>query len=102
MHNVVTQKGNSLLDGTSKRIGAELRLNNVAFIKAGFPFTNSGNKYSDGYFYLNGSRMLVLDAGSYTVDLVGSVFAYSGDNTGVAATFGATSYDQLDIIASSF
>lgn len=101
-HDIVTYNGTSLTDSTTKRIGAELHLNNTDLIKSGIPFTNTGNHYADGYFYINGNRTIVLNPGNYTVDLVGNVFSYDGDNIGLRATFGATTSDQLDIIAVPF
>lgn len=96
---IVKANGDALFDGTSKRIGAKLILNSKDIINSGIPFTNSGQKYVFGVFYLNGNRSIVLNEGTYTVNLVGNVFAYTGDTMGIRATFGATSTDQFDIIA---
>jgi len=94
--------GSTLTDGTSKRFGAKLLLNSETIINAGTPFSNSGSQYTSGYFYLNGNRTIILNAGTYTVDLVGTVYAYDQDPVGIKATFGATEDDQLDIIATNF
>ncbi|MDR6546244.1 hypothetical protein J2810_002300 [Chryseobacterium rhizosphaerae] len=96
---IVKANGDNLFDGTSKRVGAKLILNSKDIINSGIPFTNSGQKYVFGVFYLNGNRSIILSEGTYTVNLVGNVFAYTGDTIGIKATFGATSTDQFDIIA---
>ncbi|MBP2617898.1 hypothetical protein [Chryseobacterium jejuense] len=91
--------GGTLLDGTSKKVGAKLILNSKDIIDSGIPFTNSGNNYAFGLFYLNGNRSIILKEGTYTVNLVGNVFCHTADSNGIRATFGATSTDQFDIIA---
>lgn len=99
VHNITDFNGAVLRDGVSKRIGALLHLDGQVIINEAFPFTNLGNNYTSGYFYLNGNRMMVLNAGTHTINLYGNVFAWNSDTTGVTATFGGTSDDQLDIIA---
>ncbi|MGC5744000.1 hypothetical protein [Chryseobacterium sp. NFX27] len=99
--NILRYNGGDLYDGTSKRVGAKLILNSTDLINSGIPFTNSGQKYAFGVFYLNGNRSIVLNEGTYTVNLVGNVFAYQGDTVGIRATFGATPTDQLDILATA-
>lgn len=96
---ILTYNGATLTDGTSKRIGAKVLLNSAGIINSGIPFTNNGAQYTSGFYYLNGSRTILLNAGTYTVDLVGNVYAYDNDNIGITATFGSTTDDQLDIIA---
>jgi hypothetical protein len=96
---ITTSTGASLMDGTSKRLASRLLLNGSVIINEGIPFSNSGSYYASGYFYLNGSRTILLNAGSYTLNIEGNVFAWAGDNIGITATFGGTSDDQLDIIA---
>jgi len=90
---------NLLSDGAAKRIGAKLLLNSATLINSGIPFTSSKNTYADGYYYLFGTRTLILPAGTHTVDLYGTVFAYNTDNIGISAAFGASPDDQVDIIA---
>lgn len=94
-----TYSGALLQDGASKRFGAKLLLDSVGIINSGLPFSNSAANYADGFFYLDGTRTLLLGSGTYKVDLVGSVFAYDADDVGIRATFGATADDQLDIVA---
>ena len=105
--NILRQNGGLLSDGTSKQIGARLDWAAVpggssytvgnALIRSAVPFTNAGSSYTSGFFYLNGTRSFVMAAGTYSVDLVGYVFAQ--DNVqGVQASFSGIA-DQFDIIA---
>ncbi|MDP9962251.1 hypothetical protein [Chryseobacterium lathyri] len=96
---IVKANGDDLFDGISKKVGAKLILNSKDIIDSGIPFTNSGQKYAFGLFYLNGNRSIILNEGTYTVNLVGYLFSHTEDSNGIRATFGATSTDQFDIIA---
>lgn len=99
--------GGVLTDGLSKQIGSRLVFSAVpsgssyavgsTLIRSAVPFTTSGASSTVGYFYLNGTEMLVLDPGSYTVDLRGYVTAV--DNVqGIRVRYDGAS-DKLSIIA---
>lgn len=106
--NILNSSGGNLTDNTSKQIGARLLWKSVptgspfsvggVISTAGLPFTNGGTVYSSGSFYPLSVNCIVLNPGTYSVELKGYVFAY--DNVqGIRATFGSGWSDKLDISA---
>lgn len=100
--NFSNANGGALADGSSKIYGFNLVLNGGGFNnyvanRQANIFINSANAYALGAFQLNGARFIVLNPGSYTVDLV--VFVYARDsNNGVRASFGGSiTHTVLDI-----
>ncbi|SMP95689.1 hypothetical protein SAMN05421679_107231 [Epilithonimonas pallida] len=99
--------GGNLTDGLSKQIGSRLVFSAVplgspytvgnTLIRSAMPFSTAGAPSIAGYFYLNGTEMLILDPGSYTVDLRGYVSA-TDNNQGIRALLDGAS-DRLNIVA---
>lgn len=99
-----TSSGGLLTDGTSKGYGVNLVLSggnlpaNYLFVRQAAAFSNGGNTYSTGVFQVGSARSILLEAGTYTVDM--RVFVYANDNgSGVRATFGTSAQTVLDIVS---
>ncbi|WP_223560212.1 hypothetical protein [Chryseobacterium lathyri] len=108
---LMSSSGSSVFnDGAAKQIGTNLiwktvpagssfPVNSILCTSA-LPFSNIGDNYVSGTFYLSNSCSLLLPAGAYSVELQGFVNA-SDNNLGIRATFGSNSYDRFDITATS-
>lgn len=97
--------GNSLEDGRIKMMRTMFRFttfesaaSTLVLFNTTTPVTNSaaGSDYAAGLYRLAGSKKLILEPGTYTVNLIGGVFA--ADATGIRLTFGA-GVDVFDIFA---
>lgn len=109
--NILTSSGSNIFnDGAAKQIGANLIWKNLpagsSFAVNGIlctnamPISNTNNSYTSGTFYQSNSCSIILPPGTYAVELQG--FLNAVDNTqGIRATFGGTSYDRFDILATS-
>ncbi|WP_317742148.1 hypothetical protein [Chryseobacterium soli] len=106
--NIVNTSGTNLTDGAEKQLGARLiwktlpsgspfTVNDVMSANT-LPFTNLSATYSKGTYYPRGKYFVVLNPGSYSIELKGYVFAFDNDQ-GIKATIGNSPYDRLDIIA---
>ncbi|WP_250255690.1 hypothetical protein [Chryseobacterium sp. Marseille-Q3244] len=103
--NLLRANGQTLVDGASKLFGLNVYLSktdspafsNQNIVRDTETFTNSGNNYVVGIFQLNGSRKFVLDAGTYTMNFSGFVYANPSDPVGVRATFGTNSTANSDL-----
>lgn len=97
----------SLSDGISKQIGSRLIFSAVpagssytagnTIVRSAIPFTTASVNSAYGYFYLNGTEILVLTPGSYTVDLRGYVYA-KDNGQGISGLFDG-GVDSLNIVA---
>jgi hypothetical protein len=106
--NIINTSGSNLTDGASKQIGARLTwktlpagssftINGILHTDA-VSFMNLSPNYTKGFYYPRGNCSVKLSPGTYSVELKGYVYAYDTAQ-GIQATFGASPYDRLDIIA---
>lgn len=102
--NVALANGSALNGGISKLLAANMfitggSLNNYLIVRDGISIANANSgAYTNSGYQVNGSRTLLLGAGTYTVTLNPLVFAQ--DSGGIRATFGDNGYADtvLDII----
>ena len=116
VNHVDTYAGYGISDGVPKHIGTALMLykdavgtelyfpNNRAIVRSNMPYTSSQLGGAWGVFYMTATRNVILEPGTYTVVMNGSVFAQDSEN-GIRATFGGDNWDdsymtddRLDII----
>lgn len=109
--NLMSSSGSSTFnDGAAKQIGTNLIWKtlpagssfsiNGTLCTSALPFSNIGDNYVSGTFYLSNSCSLLLPVGTYSIELQGFVHA-SDNNLGIRATFGSNSYDRFDITATT-
>ncbi|MEG1312747.1 MAG: hypothetical protein RSD40_00360 [Bacilli bacterium] len=104
-NNVVRANGQLLTDGTSKLFGVNDRLHkttaptysNQNIIRDTEVFSNSGNNQAIGIFQLGGNRQLVLDPGTYRIELAAFVYAHQNDASGVRVTFGTNETGSTEL-----
>ncbi|MGG5210984.1 hypothetical protein ACQWU4_18845 [Chryseobacterium sp. MIQD13] len=109
--NLMSSSGSSAFnDGAAKQIGTNLIWKtlpagsafsvNGMICTSAIPFSNTGDNYVSGSFYLSNSCSILLPPGNYSVELQGFINAYD-NNKGIRATFGGNNYDRFDITATS-
>lgn len=101
-HNITNYNGGFLNDGASKLYGSNLNLtgndfNNAIISRDAASYANSANRSATGFYQLKLVSYIVLEPGTYKVDL--SPFVYASDTTGVTTTFGTSSATFLDILS---
>lgn len=106
--NILDSTGNIIGDAMERLIGAKLQWASpqpvsspfsagTAFSNSSIPFSTGGfSEYVNGSYYLNGSRTIVMEAGTYNVDVISFLKTHPNDSGGIRATFVG---DQLDVVA---
>lgn len=103
--NVTLANGTGLNGGSSKLIATNVFLtgpgyNNYLIVRSGISIVNSNTgAYTNSGYQVNGTRSLVLQPGTYTVNLNPLVFAQ--DTSGIRAVFGDNTYADtvFDVVA---
>jgi len=105
--NIVTSSGNNpITDGASKLFAVNLILsgpgipNNYIFLREAGSYSNTSSQATTGIFQVGTSRSIILEAGTYIMELRATVYTRDNQN-GITATFGDNNATNtiFDIIA---